>query len=457
MRPYSESFLDTIAALATPAGRSALALLRLSGAETLALLTAVAPDLPRPLKPRRAYLAALCDSSGGILDRGLVTFFPAPASYTGEDVAEISIHGSTIVAHGLLAALLAAGARLARPGEFTERAFHFGKIDLVEAEAIRDLIEARTEAAARFSVKRLEGSLSARFCAIREDLMAAAAHLTAAIDFSEDVGAEVPRSVTERLTCAEEALSSLAETYETGRLLTAGCRIAILGRPNAGKSTLFNALLGSARAIVTEVPGTTRDTLDATVDVRGIPVEIVDTAGLRETQDAVEKIGVERARREAERADAILYVFDLSEGFGEEDRAAVASFNGTPVMLVANKIDRVGPGQAAAEASFSAATLLCGLSPDAGEQLHTLLSETVGSRVATEVTSEVLGSLRQRDLVLRCRDAAAAAIAALKEGISPEYAATHVDAALDALADLFGETSAEDVLQRIFSSFCIGK
>jgi tRNA modification GTPase len=315
----------------------------------------------------------------------------------------------------------------------------------------------RTEAAARFSVKRLAGSLSARFCAIREDLMAAAAHLTAAIDFSEDVGAEVPRSVTQRLTCAEEALSSLAETYETGRLLTAGCRIAILGRPNAGKSTLFNALLGSARAIVTEVPGTTRDTLDATVDVRGIPVEIVDTAGLRETQDAVEKIGVERARREAERADAILYVFDLSEGFGEEDRAAVASFNGTPVMLVANKIDRVGPGQAAAEASFSAATLLCGLSPDAGEQLHTLLSETVGSRVATEVTSEVLGSLRQRDLVLRCRDAAAEAIAALKEGISPEYAATHVDAALDALADLFGETSAEDVLQRIFSSFCIGK
>ncbi len=458
MLPYSESFLDTIAALATPPGRSALALVRLSGTETLRILAAVAPDLRRPLTPRRAHLAALRDASGEILDRGLVTFFSAPASYTGEDVAEFSIHGSPVVAQRLLMALVGAGARLARPGEFTERAFHFGKVDLVEAEAIRDLIEARTEAAARLSVKRLEGALSARLSAVREDLLATAAHLTATIDFSEDVGEAVHPSVAARLSSAVAALSALAQTYETGRLLTAGCRVAILGRPNVGKSTLFNALLGSARAIVTEIPGTTRDTLEAAVDVCGIPVEIVDTAGLRETEDSVEKIGVERARREGEKADAILYVFDISQGFQEEDRAAVAAFNGTPVMVVANKTDRLPAAGETANPSFpSAATPLCGLLPDAGEKLHALLSRTVASDLQTEVTSEVLGSLRQRDLVLRCRDAAAQALCALKEGVSPEYAATHVHAALDAVADLCGETTSEDVLQRIFSTFCIGK
>lgn len=452
MRPPSESLLDTIAALATPLGRSAIALVRVSGDRVRDVLTRVAPEAG-PFEPRRARLVSLKDREGEPIDEGLVTLFAAPASFTGEDLAEISVHGSPVVVERLLRAVVAAGARPARPGEFTERAFRLGKMDLVRAEAIRDLIDSRTEAAARASVRRVEGALSSRLEGAREDLLSAAASLTATIDFSEDVGEAVDPGVVAHLSSARDALTRLAASYDTGRLLSAGCRVAILGRPNAGKSTLFNALLGTARAIVTDVPGTTRDALEATVDVRGVPVDLVDTAGLRKTDDRVERIGVARAREEGERAAAVLYVFDASEGWSEEDRAALAALNGKPVAVVANKIDRLAKG-----ADLPAAALaLCGLAPDAGARLHALLERTVAADVTSDSVSEVLGSLRQRDLVDRARSAAADAIEALQRGDSPEYAATHVDAALAALADVFGETTSQDVLDRIFSTFCIGK
>lgn len=453
MRPSSDLLLDTIAAPATPAGRSALALLRISGSETVRILAAVT-GRKKPFAPRRATLVTFRADAGEALDRGLLTFFPAPGSYTGEDVGELSVHGSPAVTARLLKALLSAGARLARPGEFTERAFHHGKMDLLRAEAVSDLIEARTGAAARASARRLEGALSARLSAVREDLLDAAARLSAVVDFSEDVGEAVPSSVLAQLSGAAEKLSRLSATYETGRLLSAGCRVAILGRPNAGKSTLFNALAGSARAIVTEVPGTTRDTLEAIVDIQGIPVAIVDTAGLRESEDIVERIGIERARREGETADAILYVFDAAEGWTSEDAAAVASLDGAPVCLVGNKIDRVG---SAPLAGPPGAAFLCGLSPDSGEKLSALLASRLATGIESENASEVLGSLRQRELVDRAGEGASRALSALVAGVSPEYAATHVVAALDALSDVFGETTSEAVLQRIFSTFCIGK
>jgi len=453
MRPSSESLLDTIAAPATPAGRSAIALVRLSGWQTRAILARIAPALPDPADPRRPHLVALTDGAGETIDQGLVTLFAAPASFTGEDLAELSVHGSPAVVERLLEALVASGARPARPGEFTERAFRHGKMDLVEAEAIRDLIDARTVAAARVSALRLGGTVSSRLAGAREDLLAAAAGLTATIDFAEDVGESVDPSVSARLSSASETLSRLAASYETGRLLSAGCRVAILGRPNAGKSTLFNALLGTERAIVTDVPGTTRDTLEATLDVRGIPVELVDTAGLRDTDDQIERIGVARARDEAEKAAAILYVFDAGAGWSDEDGAAIAAFDGKPVAVIANKIDRAG----GADALPDEALPLCGLAPDAGPKLRALLEKTVASGLSTDVVSEVLGSLRQRDLVERTRAAAGEALGALAAGTPPEYAATHIEAALAALADLFGEATPDDVLDRIFSTFCIGK
>ena len=444
------SLLDTIAALATPLGRSAIAVVRISGDRAGELLARVAPEAGA-FEPRRPRLVSLKDLDGEPIDEGVVTLFAAPASFTGEDLAEISVHGSPVVVERLLRAVVAAGARPARPGEFTERAFRLGKMDLVRAEAIRDLIDARTEAAARASVRRLEGALSSRLAGAREDLLAAATSLTATIDFSEDVGEAVDPGVVRRLASARDALARLAASYDTGRLLSSGCRVAILGRPNAGKSTLFNALLGTARAIVTDVPGTTRDALEATLDVRGVPVELVDTAGLRETDDRVESIGVARAREEGERAAAVLYVYDASMGLTEEDREGLAALDGKPVAVVANKVDRLPEG------TVVAALAICGLAPDAGPRLHALLERTVAADVTSDSASEVLGSLRQRDLVDRARSAAADAIEALERGDSPEYAATHVDAALAALADVFGETTSDDVLARIFSTFCIGK
>jgi tRNA modification GTPase len=455
MRLPSDSWLDTIVALATPAGRSAVAIVRVSGPDTRAVLARVAPRLPDPLEPRRATLAAIEDAEGEPIDRGLVTYFPAPASYTGEDVAEISVHGSPAVLRSLLEAANRAGARLARPGEFTERAFLHGKMDLPRAEAVADLIEARTTAAARFSARRLAGGLSRRLRAVREDLLTAAASLGATIDFAEDVGEAVAEQVPRCLRSAASELTRLLATYETGRLLSAGCRVVVLGRPNAGKSTLFNALLGSARAIVTEVPGTTRDTVEAAVDLAGIPVTVVDTAGLRETADVVERIGVERAREEAEKADVILYVLDAGRGEPPDDLEALDAGRDRPVLRVANKIDQATPAQVAA--AGPQALPLCGLAPDAGLRLREALAEEISARVDTESSSEVLASLRQRDLAERARAAAGRALDSLARGESPEYAASHVGDALDALADFFGETTSEDILQRIFSTFCIGK
>jgi tRNA modification GTPase len=458
VRPSSESLLDTIAALATPLGRSAIAVVRLSGDRTREILARIAPELDADPEPRRPHLVTFVDSDGETIDRGLATLFAAPASYTGEDAAELSVHGSPVVVRELLRALASAGARPARAGEFTERAFRLGKIDLVRAEAIRDLIDSRTEAAARASAKRLEGRLSSRLERAREDLLVAAASLAAAVDFSEDVGEEVDPSVHQRLSSARESLELLASTYDCGRLLSAGCRVAILGRPNAGKSTLFNALLGTERAIVTDVPGTTRDVLEAMLDVRGIPVELVDTAGLREAQDEIERIGVGRARDEGERAAAVLYVFDASAGWSPEDGEAIALLNEKPIAIVANKIDRArGSGATAAADGPAAALALCGLLPDAGAKLRRLLEETVAADLISDAASEVLASERQRDLVARAATHAGEAIDALGRGVSPEYAATHVEAALAALADVLGETTSEDVLERIFSTFCIGK
>jgi tRNA modification GTPase len=454
VRSQIESLLDTIAALSTPVGRSALAVLRVSGRQTRSILGAVVREAPEGLPERRPVLVSFADSTGQVIDRGLLTFFPAPASATGEDVAELSLHGSPIVVQALLAAILKAGARLARPGEFTERAFLHGKIDLVEAEAIGELIDARTAKAARVSARRLEGKLSCRLEDVRERLLEAAARLTGTIDFAEDVGDVVPQETVSGLRHVVQALDQLAATYAASRLLTHGCRVAILGRPNAGKSTLFNALVGSDRAIVTEIPGTTRDTLEATIDLAGIPVAIIDTAGLRETEDRVERIGVGRAREEAARADTVIYVFDAACGWTESDDAEISSAagNGKPALVIANKSDTLAAGRRPKRGE-----LFCGLSEDAGDRLRDLLHGVIAADVALDSAGELLGSLRQKVLVERCRGHAAAAVVSLTEGEPPQYAATHVNAALDALADLVGETTSEDVLRRVFATFCIGK
>jgi tRNA modification GTPase len=451
VRP-ADAFLDTIAALATPAGRSALAVVRLSGPESLRILEALAPGAARSIAPRRPRRTLLSES-GAPIDEAVVTFLPAASSPTGEDLIEISMHGSPLAVERLLAAAISAGARPARPGEFTERAFRSGRVDLVRAEAVRELIEARTPAAARASARRLSGALSRRIERVRENLLAASAALTAVIDFSDDVGDAADAPIRTRLTEALGELDRLAATARPGRLLAHGCRAAILGPPNAGKSTLFNAALGRDRAIVTEIPGTTRDTLEAELDLGGVPVTLVDTAGLRETGDVVEALGVERTREEARRADVLVYVFEASTGLGPCDMETLAKAPAARV-LVANKADRLSSEKPSIP---EGATLLCGIAPDAGAAVRNLISQAVASGVTTDGSSEMLGSLRQADLVARARATSADALAALGRGVSPEYVATHCHAALDALADLVGETTSDDVLASVFSTFCIGK
>lgn len=456
MIPKLSSAGDTIVAPATPPGRSAIALVRISGGQAREIAARIAPDLPSPLAERHPVLATVFDAEGAEIDRAVVTLFAGPRSATGEDIVEISLHGGPAVVQRALSAIAAAGARPARPGEFTERAFLHGKLDLVEAEAVRDLIEARTPEAARASARRLAGNLSRRLAGIREDLAYAAALLAATIDFSEDVGEEVPEEAPKRIAAAAAELGRLADTAARGRLLTEGARVVLLGRPNAGKSTLFNALLGSDRAIVTEYPGTTRDTLDAVIDVAGAPVEIVDTAGLRDSPEPVERVGVDRARAAGANADAVLYVYDAGAGWSPDDSLALAALGCPRVLVVANKIDTAAnPPREAAPGT--AAFPICGISPRAGDRLQEAVASLLGAGPPPDALSDVLGSLRQRDLVVRARAAADAAALGLARGESPEYPAARVDEALAALADLFGETTPEDVLRRVFDSFCIGK
>lgn len=474
MRADRFSLEDTIVALATPPGRSALALIRVSGRGARAILARVAPDLPSPPPERRPTLVTLAGSVEGSegpgaagsrfpIDRTLVTFFPGPGSATGEDVFEVSLHGSPVVVAAALEVLAAAGARPARPGEFTERAFLLGKIDLVEAEAVRELIESRTPAAARASARRVSGELSRSLELIREDLTRAAAELAATIDFSEDVGETVAPETPRRVAAAAAGLRLLFSTAGRGTLLSEGARVVFLGRPNAGKSTLFNALAGMERAIVTDVPGTTRDTLEAALDIDGVPVSIIDTAGLRVTDDPVERIGVGRARAAGTSADAIFYVFDASTGWTAEDDREISGLDSECLLLVANKIDCLAPGApesgAALPPSAAARRLfaICGISVGAGERLRSELAGCWSVGPPAEALSAILGSARQRDAVRRALSSAEAAQASLSGGESPEYGAAHVHDALDALADLVGETTADDVLNRIFSTFCIGK
>ncbi len=452
MRPAFAAFDETIAALATGAGRNALAVVRVSGRAAGEILLRIAPALPSPPPPRQARLADVVDAAGETIDRAVLTFFPGPASATGEDVLEISLHGGPALVRRALEAVTCAGARLARPGEFTERAFLLGKIDLLEAEAVRDLIDARTPEALRASARRLDGALSRELAEIREELSRAAAELTATIDFAEDVGESVAQATVERVERAADALERLAAGAERGRLLAEGARLVFLGPPNAGKSTLFNALAGTARAIVTDVPGTTRDTLDAAIDVEGVPVEIVDTAGLRETGDEVERLGVARARDAGVNADAVLYVIDAARGWTPEDESALRETGCARTLVIANKID-LAPGANVPPGALP----LCGISPDAGAALRSRISTLLDLGPPPEVTSRVLGSARQRDLAVRAAAAARLAHRGLSAGESPEYPAAQLDESLAAMADLFGETTAEDVLRRIFSTFCIGK
>jgi tRNA modification GTPase len=430
---------DTIVAPATPLGRSALAIVRIDGPSSTAILAALA-SVPEPRIATHTSLR----HDGELLDDCVVTRYAAPHSFTGNDLVEITLHGNPLLVERVIAACVALGARIAEPGEFSERAVLNGKLDLVQAESIADLINARTALQAKLSLSHLSGTLSRTAASIRESLLHVISRLEAALDFSEEGYEFISRS--DARATIEKALAettALADTYRRGQASQAGLSAVILGRPNAGKSTLLNRLVGSDRAIVTPIPGTTRDIVRETIEIGGLPVTLADTAGLRDGADLVEGIGIERARDAARRADIILYLVDSAVGIMPDDE--LERF--PDALVVWTKTDlKPAPHDA------------LGISVAAERGIDTLLSRLDG--LVREKFAAPEGSLvneRQRQAVAGCAEALRAALASLDAGHDEQLVLVDLYRASTSLGLLTGAIARDEVFAEIFAKFCIGK
>lgn len=445
---------DTIAAVATAPGRGAVGIVRLSGPRAFAIAEMLAGAKP---PPRHAALRTFKDATGEALDQGLLLLFPAPDSYTGEDVVELQGHGGPVVLDALVRAACALGARPARPGEFSQRAFLNGRLDLAQAEAIADLIAAASEQAARAAQRSLQGEFSRRVTALVETLTQLRVHVEGALDFSdEDVDWLADSALREKLGGLLRDLRELLATAAQGRRLREGMIVALAGQPNVGKSTLLNRLAGAEAAIVTEIAGTTRDVLRENINLDGLPLTVVDTAGLRDSHDPVEKIGIERAWQALAHAELVLFMVDDRAGVTAADQALLARLPQTAeVLIVRNKCDLSGQAPARIEA---APRVELRLSSKQGEGLELLTAEI--RRVAgLGASGESLFSARTRhvDALARALACASDAQARLREGATAELAAEELRLAQQALAEITGTFTSDDLLGRIFSTFCIGK
>jgi tRNA modification GTPase len=451
---------ETIVAIATPPGRGGIGIMRLSGAES-ARIAAPMLRLRNPLAHAQARFGDLLDvETQEKLDEGIATFFAAPHSYTGEDVVEVAAHGSPVILETLVRQALKGGARLAAPGEFTQRAFLSGRIDLTQAEAVRDLIEAQTLYQARVAAQQLEGALSRRIKPIKEELVGLIALLEAGIDFAEDdvdvlPGAEIVNRIQE--VCG--VLQPVAESFARGRIVHAGLMLAIVGRPNAGKSSLFNRIVQRERAIVTAAPGTTRDLVTERVSLGGIPVELVDTAGMREASDEAEQIGIRKSREALADADMVLAVMDATVAPAQEEMELLATLAQRRALVVVNKSDLAHPSPAMEEALAGLGLPVVHTSALSGEGIgelkHKMLA-MVGNRTV-ETEGGMLTSLRQYQAVAATLEGLSAAAAAAEQNIPHEMVLLDLYGALRHLDSLTGETTSDDILNLIFSTFCIGK
>jgi tRNA modification GTPase len=467
---------QTIVAISTPPGRGGIGIVRLSGADA-ATIAAPMLQLRQPLAHAQARLAAILErETGEIFDQGVVTYFAAPRSYTGEDVVEIAAHGSPVILEALLAQALRAGARLAEPGEFTQRAFLNGRIDLTQAEAVRDLIDAQTLYQARVAAQQMEGALSRRIRPLKQQLVDLIALLEAGIDFAEDDIEVTPNAeILRRIELVSHALQPVADSFHRGRIVHAGLTLAIVGRVNAGKSSLFNRLVERERAIVTAAPGTTRDLVTERVALGGIPVELVDTAGLRpalsapgglapeiessETPveaalDEAERIGIAKSHEAMAAADIVLLVLDADRSLGREEAELLAALAGRPVIVVRNKIDLSPPVNL--DLGQMPVVLTSALTGEGIAELRErILAVALGSQGESE--SGILTNLRQAEAVIAALQSIAAAQKSAAAKIPHEMILLDLYEALRRLDSLTGETTADDILNQIFSTFCIGK
>ena len=455
---------DTIAAIATAPGEGGIGIVRVSGPCALEYARALfrraggAPITEHP-QSHRALYGYVTRTGDEKLDECVLTYFAGPHSYTGEDVVELACHGSNVVLAQVLRGLIERGARLAEPGEFTQRAFLNGRLDLAEAEAVIDVIRARTDAALRVATVQLSGRLSREIRSLRHGLITLLAEIEAGIDFPDDVEPPEDAELARRGSEVREQARTLLRTADAGRLYREGAALVLAGRPNVGKSSLLNALLGEERAIVTEVPGTTRDVIEESLNLRGIPVRAIDTAGLRETEDRVEALGVERTRAQLAAADLVIWLIDASEGVTEADRSLAGELAGRRVVIAANKIDQGDRLEERDLASLMPAEApVVRFSALTGQGMDTL-EETVQQTLLGDATPESVwvSNTRHQQRLQTAVTALDRAIQAAGEGFDQAAVALDLKLAAEALGEITGETVTEETISQIFARFCVGK
>ena len=451
---------DTIAAIATPLGEGGLAVIRISGGKALAVAEAsFRPVGKSSLAPSQAPTHTIHFGKivrrGQVVDEVLLSVLRAPRTFTREDVVEITCHGGLLPTKLVLDTVLENGARLAHPGEFTKRAFLNGRIDLAQAEAVADLIHSRTELALVAANEQLAGKLSQRIHLLRDDLIKILAHVEAHIDFpDEDIAPNTRDQLVGRLEAGVDFIEQLLRTANEGQILRRGIRAAIVGRPNVGKSSLLNQLLGHDRAIVSPIAGTTRDTIEETANIRGLPVVFIDTAGLRESVDQIEIEGIRRSRKSLEQAELILHVLDAAEPLSAEDEGYLAEFASKKRILIRNKSDL--PARLALPSGCEAVEV-CSISGKGIEALKDAIKQKIWAGEIAAESLQVMINARHQEALSRARAAVLHTIGALREELSLELAAMDLRIATNAVGEVVGKTSTEDLLDSIFSQFCLGK
>lgn len=452
---------DTIAAVATAPGEGAIGVVRMSGPEARSILERIfRPRRPGTLVPFQMRLGDIVAPGGGVIDEVLAVLMPGPTSYTREDIVEIQGHGGMLPLRRILELVLSQGARLAGPGEFTRRAFLNGRLDLAQAEAVADVVRARSEASLRAAVGQLQGRVSQRVEEVRERVLGLLAAMTAAVDFPDEVPDPQPEALLTEIDALLGHLAADLEEASRGRILREGLRVVICGKPNVGKSSLFNALVRDGRAIVTAVPGTTRDAIEEMVNIGGMPVRVVDTAGVRATEDAVEVLGVSRATELVEQADLVLVVVDASRLLDADDRRVWFLTAGRPRILVVNKVDLAGAEvvEAARRAlGPEMAVAVSALTGDGIGELEAVVAEMVWGGRVTAGREVAITSSRHRAALAKCRDYLLQAREGVVAGMPLEITSLEVRSALESLGEITGEVADADLLDRVFADFCVGK
>ena len=458
------TFDDTIAAVATPRAEGAIAMIRLSGKEALSIARRVfRPSHPSNKITHKILAHGWIYDRDEILDEVLISFFKSPNSYTGEDMIEITCHGGVFLSERILDHLVRSGARTAMPGEFTQRAYLNGKMDLAQAEAVADLIRARTETARRVAMYQLEGTLSKHIQSLKDQLLHFCSLIEIELDFGEEEIELASRDdLTKLLDNVHHSIQKLLGSYQRGRIYREGISLAIIGRPNVGKSSLLNAILEKERAIVTDIPGTTRDTVEDVLDIEGILFRVADTAGIRNTEDPIEKEGVKRARQAAEKSDLALLVIDASQNLQDEDIELIKWIQGEQQhrIIILNKSDlplKVLPGDKCFQNVSSPVVKLSALKNNGVDLLVNLLKNMAAGGQFPHEGEIILTRARHKNILEEAANGIQQAKSSLKKGFSQEFLALDIRSAMDSLAEITGETTTDDILDHIFSNFCIGK